>query len=213
MSRTKTENDDKDNDTESQGNNNDTFESHQFFGFQTRKIKIDKLIEDTRYVDEVKMYAKKNQESSIVTKDELVYIDIKSNTVGIGGYDNYHTIKANIKIDNGITATSLLDKEYVLLQRDDILVPLNLNEGIMTLNIRKLSTFELSTYEVIEITKDEVWDPLLYSEDMIDENAYDQLVSEFEDKQNMNVKLISRNEKRDSIKNHSVHFLHPREQA
>ena len=41
----------------------------------------------------------------------------------------------------------------IIFQKDAIIVLLTLTKGMMTLNIRNLSKFELKTCEVIEITK------------------------------------------------------------
>eukprot|EP00957_Ditylum_brightwellii_P147174 11207232-Ditylum_brightwellii.AAC.1 len=60
-------------------------------------------------------------------------------------------------------------------EKDGIIVLVPLNEVMMTLNTRKSSKFELNTCKVIAITEDEIWDPQLFREDAIDENAYDQL--------------------------------------
>ena len=43
--------------------------------------------------------------------------------------------------------------------KDGIIVPLTLTKIMMTLNIRKPSNVELNTCEVIDMTKDEIWNP------------------------------------------------------
>ena len=70
---------------------------------------MQKSIGNTRYVDETKIYAKKNQYKVTADKDNLAYIDSASDTLGMGdnawvieevsnrtitivGYDNHHTI-------------------------------------------------------------------------------------------------------------------------
>ena len=90
--------------------------------------------------------------------------------------------------------------------KDGIIVPPNLTKVMITLNISKPSKFELNTCEVIEITKDEIWNPHLYSEDPINENYYIQLVSQFEDKLSVNIKLTSTSERSNHIKEHDAHF-------
>ena len=47
--------------------------------------KMHKSIEDTRYVNETKMYAKNNQYKVTADKDNLAYIDSASDMVVIGG--------------------------------------------------------------------------------------------------------------------------------
>eukprot|EP00957_Ditylum_brightwellii_P185000 14088742-Ditylum_brightwellii.AAC.1 len=79
-------------------------------------MKIHKFIWDTRYVDKVKIYAKKNQESSTIIKGELAYINSACDTVDIGGCDNHHTIQERIKIGNSITATTLQDGDTALFR-------------------------------------------------------------------------------------------------
>ena len=268
----KEDNDNNDNNSDNKDEQDNKFESNQLFGFKPREQKMHKSIEDTRYVDRTKMYAKKKQgDSMFENKADLAYVDNASDTVGIGGkawiieeisdrtvtiagYDNCKTIQEKIKIGNGVTATTLPDGETILLrvyeatllgekantllstlqmrenfvniddrpkrhggkslfEKDGIIVPLTLTEGMMTLDIRKPSDFELNTCEVIEITKDEIWNPQLYSEEAIDEQEYNQLVSEFEDKRNVNVKLTSKRDKTMNIKEYSENFLFPGDKA
>ena len=95
--------------------------------------KMHKSIEDTRYVNETKMYAKNNQYKVTADKDKLAYINSASDTVviggdacfieedsnrtvSIGGYDNHSTIQDKIRIGNGVTATNLPDGETVLIR-------------------------------------------------------------------------------------------------
>ena len=95
--------------------------------------KMHKSIEDTRYVNETKMYAKNNQYKVTADEDNLAYIDSASDTVGIGGdawvieevsnrtftiagYDNKRTIKGKTRIGNGVTATTIPDFETVLIR-------------------------------------------------------------------------------------------------
>ena len=63
-----------------------------------------------------------------------------------------------------------------------IIVPLTLTKGMVTLNIRRPSNFELNTCEVIEMTKYEICNSHLYSKDKMNENDYSQILSYFEDK-------------------------------
>ena len=60
-----------------------------------------------------------------------------------------------------------------------VFFPLTLTKGMMNINIRKPSKFELNTCKVIKIIKDKIWNPRLYSEDPINGNDYRQIVSEF----------------------------------
>ena len=57
----------------------------QFFEYQPRQQKMHKSIENTRYVDQTKMYAKNNQHNVTADKDNLVYIDSAGDVVGIVG--------------------------------------------------------------------------------------------------------------------------------
>ena len=88
-----------------------------------------------------------------------------------------------------------------------IIVPLTLTKGMMHLNIRKPSKFELNTCEVIGITRDDIWKPHIYSKDTMYENDYIQLISEFEDKISVNMKLTSMSEMRKHTKEHDAHFF------
>ena len=50
-----------------------------------RGKKIHKSIGNTRSINETKMYSKQNQYQLTSEKDNLEYIDVASDTVGIGG--------------------------------------------------------------------------------------------------------------------------------
>ena len=67
------------------------------------------------YANEIKMYAKNNQYKVTADKDNLVYIDSESDTLGLGGdawvieevinrnvtivgYDNHRTVQEKIRI-------------------------------------------------------------------------------------------------------------------
>ena len=65
--------------------------------------------------------------------------------------------------------------EKSFFEKNSTVVPITLTKGMMTLDIRKPSKFETNTCEVIEITKYEIWNPHLYSEDPMNENDYSQL--------------------------------------
>ena len=88
---------------------------------------------DNRYVDETKMSAKKNQCKVTANKDNMVYIDSASDTVGIGGdawvieevinrtvtiagYDNHRKIQDKTRIGNGVTAKTPPDGETVIIR-------------------------------------------------------------------------------------------------
>ena len=71
----------------------------------------------------------------------------------------------------------------------------------------------MNTCEVIEMTKNEIWNPHLYSEYPMNKNDYGQLVSEFEDKLRVNMKLTSTSEIKNNIKEHDSHFLYPGEKS
>ena len=60
------------------------------------------------------------------------------------------------------------------------------------------------------MTKYEIWNPHLYSEDPMNENDYSQLFSESDDKRSVNMKLNPMSEKRKCIKEHDAH-LYPGE--
>ena len=92
---------------------------------------MQKSIGNTRYVDETKMYAKKNQYNVTVYKVNLAYIDVASDTVGIvgdawvieevsnrtvtiSGYDNHRTIKQKTRMGNDVADMTLPDGETVL---------------------------------------------------------------------------------------------------
>ena len=98
-------------------------------------------------------------------------------------------------------------------EKDGIIVLLTITEEMMTLNTRKPSKFELNTCEVIGITRDDIWKPHIYSKDTMYENDYIQLISEFEDKISVNMKLTSMSEMRKHTKEHDAHFLYPGEKA
>ena len=80
---------------------------------------------------------------------------------------------------------------------------------MINLNIMKPSKFESNICKFIGINKDEIWNPHMYSEDPMNENDYIQLVSEFEDKRSVNMKLTSTSECRNHIKEHNTHSLYP----
>ena len=65
--------------------------------------------------------------------------------------------------------------EKSFFEKNSTVVPITLTKGTTTLDIRKPSKFETNTCEVIEITKYEIWNPHLYSEDPMNENDYSQI--------------------------------------
>ena len=83
----------------------------------------------------------------------------------------------------------------------------------MTINVSNLLKFELNTFEVIEINKNEILTPHLYSEDPMNENDNSQKKSEFEDKWSVDTKLISISESRKHIKEYDAHFSYPGEKV
>ena len=97
----------------------------------------------------------------------------------------------------------------LLFDKDIIIFLITLTEGMMTLNIRKPSKFEFNTCDVIEMTKYDICNPHLYRKDPMNENNYSQIVSEFEDKKSVNMKLTSTTERRKHIKDHdAIFFIH-----
>ena len=79
------------------------------------------------------MYAKKNQYKVTVDKDNMMYIDSASDTVGIGGdaqvieevgnstvtiagYDNHRTTQKKIRLVNSVTTTTPPYGETVIIR-------------------------------------------------------------------------------------------------
>ena len=94
---------------------------------------MNKSIGVTRYVDDTKIYSKKNQYKVTAYKDILGYIGSASDTVGIGcdawvieevsnrtatieGYDTHCKIKEKTRIGNSVTTTTLPYGETVLIR-------------------------------------------------------------------------------------------------
>ena len=99
------------------------------------------------------------------------------------------------------------------LHVEDYVIPLVMHESLLCLKLRKPTSKELRTLTPIEISADQVWNPVDLSDEDISESEYDELVAKLENEQDTvahqyNKVVTTRDEEQDPSE-YAKYLLHP----